>query len=233
MRICRLQKARRHPRSRRIWAALILSPFNGFSSRNRREVPRRVPHRRLLAHRRPPIAPTLPPPGRQVARGAGAAGPLQPFVEILPNDLAVPSSCIPQSITGTLSSSSYPGHLQFTTSHSFRAKDRNTVASPSCGTAPRLREAHFPKRFGADSGEATFAAKIYLAARISFRCLRRCDRERRLDLQNQTNRIASRISTGRRARPAPDVSVPRGWREQPAMNTGLRPMRSPSMARNG
>ena len=131
-----------------MWAPLILSPFNGFSSRNRREVPRRAPHRRLSDHRRPPIAPTLPPPGRQVARGAGAAGSLQPAVEILPNDFAVPSSCIQQSITGTLSSSSYPGHLQFTTSHSFRAKDRNTVASPSCGTAPRLREAHFPKRSG-------------------------------------------------------------------------------------
>jgi hypothetical protein len=110
-----------------MWALLILSPFKGFSSRNRREVPRRAPHRRLSAHRRPPIAPTLPPPGRQVARGAGAAGSLQPFVEILPNDFAVPSSGIPQSITVTLSSSSYPGHLQFTASHSFRAKDRNTV----------------------------------------------------------------------------------------------------------
>ncbi len=127
MRICRLRKARRHPRSRRMWAPLILSPFNGFSSRNRREVPRRAPHRRLSAHCRPPIAPTLPPPGRQVARGAGAARSLQPFVEILPNDFAIPSSCIPQSNNGTLNSSSYPGHLQSTTSHSFRAKDRNTV----------------------------------------------------------------------------------------------------------
>ncbi len=127
MRICRLRKARRHPRSRRMWAPLILSPFNGFSSRNRREVPRRAPHRRLSAHRRPPNAPTLPSPGRQVARGAGAAGSLQPFVEILPNDFAVPSSCIPQSNTGTLSSSSYPGHSQSTASHSFRAKDRNKV----------------------------------------------------------------------------------------------------------
>jgi len=127
MRICRLRKARRHPRSRRMWAALILSPFNGFSSRNRREVPRRVPHRRLSAHRRPPIALALPPTGRHVARGGGAARSLQPFVEILPNDFAVPSSCIPQSITGRLSSSSHPGHLLFTTSHSFRAKDRNTV----------------------------------------------------------------------------------------------------------
>jgi hypothetical protein len=85
MRICRLRSARGQ------------SPFKGFSSRNRREVPRRAPHRRHSAHRRPPIAPTLPPPGRQVARGAGAAGSLQPFVEILPNDFAVPSICIPQS----------------------------------------------------------------------------------------------------------------------------------------
>src|SRR4029077_8471740 len=88
-----------------------------FSSRNRRDVPRRVPHLRLSAHRRPPIAPALPPPGRQVARGGGAARSLQPFVEILPNDFAVPSNCIPQFITGTLSSSSHPGHLLFTTSH--------------------------------------------------------------------------------------------------------------------
>jgi len=127
MRICRLRKARRHPRSRRMWAPLILSPFNGFSSRNRREVPRRAPHRRHSAHRRPPIAPTLPPPGRQVARGAGAAGSLQPSLQILPNDFAVPSNCTPQSIAGTLSSSSYPGHLQSTSSYSFRTKDRSTV----------------------------------------------------------------------------------------------------------
>ena len=187
MRICRLRSARGQ------------SPFKGFSSRNRREVPRRAPHRRHSAHRRPPIAPTLPPPGRQVARGAGAAGSLQPSLQILPNDFAVPSNCTPQSIAGTLSSSSYPGHLQSTTSHSCRAKDRSTVCVTKLVPLHRASGSPLPKAIGAASGEATFSAKIYLAARAFFHILRRCDRERRLDLQNQTIRIASRVSTGRRA----------------------------------
>ena len=182
-----------------MWALLILSPFKGFSSRNRREVPRRAPHRRHSAHRRPPIAPTLPPPGRQVSRGAGAAGSLQPFVEILPNDFAVPSSCIPQSNTGTLSSSSYPGHLQSTTSHSSRAKDRNAVCFSKLVQLRRASGSPLPHAIGAASGEATFTAKIYLAALASFRNLRRCDRERRLDCKTKQSVLLQRISTSRRA----------------------------------
>jgi hypothetical protein len=98
-----------------------------FSSRNRRAGPRRAPHRKLSVHRRPPIAPALRPPRRQVARCAGAARSLQLSLEILPCDFAVPSSWIPRSIAITLNRSPSPGHLQFAGSRSFRAKDRNAV----------------------------------------------------------------------------------------------------------
>jgi len=41
--------------------------------------PRHAPHRKLSAHRRPPIAPTLRPPRRHVARCAGPVRSLQLF----------------------------------------------------------------------------------------------------------------------------------------------------------
>jgi hypothetical protein len=98
-----------------------------FSSRNRRAGPQRAPHRKLSAHHRSPIAPTLRPPRRQVARCAVAAWSLHLSLEILPCDFDVPSSCIPRSIAITLNRSPTPGHLQFAGSRSFRAKARNAV----------------------------------------------------------------------------------------------------------
>jgi hypothetical protein len=100
-----------------------------FSNPNQRAVPRRAPHRKLSAHRRPPIAPALRPPRRQVARCAGAARSPQLSLEIL-HDFAFPSNCIPRSVAITLNRSSSPGHLQFAGSRSLRAKDRNAARFP-------------------------------------------------------------------------------------------------------
>jgi hypothetical protein len=106
-----------------------------FFSRNRIADPRHTPHLKPLAHCRPPIAPTLRPPRRHVARCAGPVRPLQPSLEIFLCDLFVPSSVIPRSIAITLNRPPSPGHLQFAGSRSFRAKDCNSVRVTEAGAA--------------------------------------------------------------------------------------------------
>jgi hypothetical protein len=116
----------------------------------------------------------------------GLTRSLQLSLEILLCDFAVPSSCMPRSIAITLNRSPSPGHLQSAGSRSFRAKDRNAVRITEL--APRGRafgKPDTPKSSGPTSGEARCAAKIYLSSLVSFRNLRRCEREKRLDCRTE------------------------------------------------
>jgi hypothetical protein len=173
-----------------MWAALILSPFNGFSSRNRREVPRRVPHRRLSAHRRPPIALALPPPGRHVARGGGLRGRYNLLSRYFQTISLFHRAASHNPLPAGLAVRRIPAICYSRPPILSARRIATQFALPSWCHCTAPSGSPLPKAIGAASGEATFAAKIYLAARISFRSLRRCDRERRLDLQNQTIRIA-------------------------------------------
>ncbi|SIN93520.1 hypothetical protein SAMN05443247_00842 [Bradyrhizobium erythrophlei] len=149
--IRRVRDAPRHPRSRPTWA-LVMCPCQRcrraktFSSRNRIAGPRHAPHRKLSAHRRPPIASTLRPPRRHVGRCAGPVRSLQLSLEMLPCDFTVPSGRILRSVALTLNRSPFPSHLQFAGSRSFRAKDRGAVRVTEL--VPRGRafgEARFPE----------------------------------------------------------------------------------------
>ena len=66
-----------------------------------------------------------------------------------------------------------------------------------------------PKRSGPTYGEVRCATKIYLSAPASFRNLRRCERERRLDCRTKEIRIALRPAQPNE-RSARDVNVPEG-----------------------